>query len=158
MRRSEHKQEEPDLGILSSRTLFGLQRELFAKMSELGHPQVKPRHGAVLAYLDEEGSRATDLAAQSGQHKQVIGTLVDELVELGYVERRPDPADRRAKLIVPTERGRDHMAKSDAVLAAMEAEHARAVGEEAYAEFKRLFKLVAARQTAPDRTDPPRPA
>lgn len=154
MRRSQRKQEEPDLGILSSRTLFSLQRELFRRLSEQGHPRLRPRHGAVMAYLDEEGSRATDLAAQSGQHKQVIGTLVDELVELGYVERRPDPADRRAKLIVPTEKGRDHMARSDAVIAEMEAEHARAVGEQAYAEFKRVFKLITERQTAADRPDP----
>ncbi|WP_440107249.1 MarR family winged helix-turn-helix transcriptional regulator [Streptosporangium sp. H16] len=76
----------------------------------------------------------------------MIGNLVDELVALGYVERRPDPADRRAKLVVPTELGRDHMVKSDAVLVEMEAEHARAVGEEAYAEFKRVFRLVAERQ------------
>ncbi|MGR6913501.1 MarR family winged helix-turn-helix transcriptional regulator [[Actinomadura] parvosata] len=146
MRRSQRKQVEPDLGILSSRSLFSLQRELFTKLSEQGHPELRPRHGAVLAYLDEEGSRATDLAAQSGQHKQVIGTLVDELVALGYVQRQPDPADRRAKLIVPTEKGRDHMAKSDAILAEMEAEHAKAVGEEAYAQFKRVFKLVVERQ------------
>jgi DNA-binding MarR family transcriptional regulator len=146
MRRSERKREMPDLGVLSSRTLFSLQKELFSRLSEMGHPQVRPRHGAVLAYLDVEGSRATDLAAQSGQHKQVIGTLVDELVALGYVERQPDPADRRAKLIVPTELGRDHMEKADAVLVEMEAEHARAVGEEAYAEFKRVFRLVAERQ------------
>jgi DNA-binding MarR family transcriptional regulator len=147
VRRSQRKQEDPDLGVLSSRTLFSLQRELFTKLSEQGHPELRPRHGAVMAYLDVEGSRATDLAAQSGQHKQVIGTLVDELVALGYVERQPDPADRRAKLIVPTEKGLDHMARSDAVLAEMEAEHAKAVGEEAYAEFKRVFRLVAERQT-----------
>ncbi|MFC7591361.1 MarR family winged helix-turn-helix transcriptional regulator [Nonomuraea antimicrobica] len=153
MRRSRRKQDDPDLGVLSGRTLFSLQRELFAKLAEQGHPGLRPRHGAVLAYLDEEGSRATDLAAQSGQHKQVIGTLVDELVELGYVERRPDPADRRAKLIVPTAKGLDHMAKSDVILAEMEAAHARAVGAEAYAEFKRVFRLVVERQTG-DRTDP----
>ncbi|MEU4509029.1 MarR family winged helix-turn-helix transcriptional regulator [Nonomuraea wenchangensis] len=147
MRRSRRQREQPDLGILSSRTLFALQRELFAKLAEQGHPRLRPRHGAVLAYLDEEGSRATELAAQSGQHKQVIGTLVDELVELGYVERRPDPDDRRAKLIVPTGKGCDFLARSDAVLAEMEAGHARAVGEQAYAEFKRVFKLVAERQT-----------
>lgn len=149
MRRSERKRERPDLGILSGRTLFSLQKELFTRLSELGHADVRPRHGAVLAYLDAEGSRASDLAVQSGQHKQVIGTLVDELVALGYVERRPDPADRRAKLVVPTERGLDHMEKSDAVLVEMEAEHARAVGEEAYAEFKRVFQLVAERSTGP---------
>nr|WP_062338834.1 helix-turn-helix domain-containing protein [Herbidospora sakaeratensis] len=150
MRRSERKRERPDLGILSGRTLFSLQKELFTRLSAMGHAQVRPRHGAVLAYLDAEGSRASDLAAQSGQHKQVIGTLVDELVALGYVERRPDPADRRAKLVVPTDLGLDHMEKSDAVLVEMEAEHARAVGEEAYAEFKRVFQLVAERSARSD--------
>ncbi|PZG22353.1 MarR family winged helix-turn-helix transcriptional regulator [Nonomuraea aridisoli] len=147
MGRSRRKRQDPDLGILSSRTLFSLQRELFTKISELGFPGLRPRHGAVLAYLDDAGSRATYLAAQSGQHKQVIGTLVDELAALGYVERRPDPDDRRAKLVVPTARGRELTAATDAVLAAIEAEHARAVGEEAYAEFKRVFRLVAERQT-----------
>ncbi|GGO62214.1 MarR family winged helix-turn-helix transcriptional regulator [Nonomuraea cavernae] len=148
MRRSRQQQDDPDLGVLTSRTLFSLQRELFAAIAEQGHPELRPRHGAVLAYLDEEGSRATDLAARSGQHKQVIGTLVDELVELGYVERRPDPADRRAKLIVPTAKGLDEMAVSDAAMAAIEARHAEAVGARAYAEFKRVFRLVAERQSA----------
>ncbi|MGN9786261.1 MarR family winged helix-turn-helix transcriptional regulator [Nonomuraea sp. ZG12] len=149
MRRSERKQADPDLGILSGRTLFGLQKELFTTLAEQGHPELRPRHGAVLAYLDEQGSRATDLAAQSGQHKQVIGTLVDELVALGYVERQPDPADRRAKLVVPTAKGLDEMARSDAIVAAIEERHARAVGEEAYAEFKRVYRLVAGRSAQP---------
>ncbi|MEV0593389.1 MarR family winged helix-turn-helix transcriptional regulator [Nonomuraea cavernae] len=150
MRRSQHKRDDPDLGVLTSRTLFSLQRELFTAIAEQGHPELRPRHGAVLAYLDEEGSRATDLAVRSGQHKQVIGTLVDELAELGYVERRPDPADRRAKLIVPTAKGLEEMAVSDAAMAAIEARHAAAVGAEAYAEFKRVFRLVADRRsTAP---------
>lgn len=35
---------------------------------------------------------------------QAMGELVDELEELGYLERRPDPTDRRAKLIVLTDR------------------------------------------------------
>ncbi|NRQ32747.1 winged helix-turn-helix transcriptional regulator [Nonomuraea sp. NN258] len=146
MRRSEQKQVEPDLGILAARTLFGFQRELFTRLAAQGHPRLRPRHGAVLAYLDADGSRATDLAAQSGQHKQVIGTLVDELVALGYVERQPDPADRRAKLVVPTEKGLDHMARSDAIVAEVESAHAAAVGEQAYAAFKQVFAQVAERQ------------
>src|SRR5690606_34443677 len=118
MRRSERKKNDPDLGILSSRTLFALQKELFATLAEQGHPELRPRHGAVLAYLDEEGSRATDLAAQSGQHKQVIGTLGDELAELGYVERRPDPADRRGQAILPGEKGPGPRRRAHASLAA----------------------------------------
>ncbi|MFG2043418.1 MarR family winged helix-turn-helix transcriptional regulator [Dactylosporangium sp. NPDC048998] len=144
--RSARKRADPDLGVLSAQVLFALQKELFRRLGEEGYPDLRPRHGAVLAHLDAEGSRATDLAYLSGQHKQVIGTLVDELAALGYVERRPDPQDRRAKLIVPTERGLDEMRRSDAIMADIERGHAEAVGEEAYAAFKGVLRRVAARQ------------
>jgi DNA-binding MarR family transcriptional regulator len=146
MRRSERKRTDPDLGVLTGRLLFAIQGELFATLADQGHPDLRPQHGAVLAYLDAEGSRATDLARRSGQHKQVVGKLIDELEALGYVERRPDPADRRAKLIVPTERGLDQMGRSDAILASIERRHARTVGANAYAEFKRLFRDITDRQ------------
>ncbi|RXZ49041.1 MarR family transcriptional regulator [Agromyces fucosus] len=142
MRRSERKAASPDLGILANRALHTVQRELFRTLAEQGHPDLRPRHGAVMAFIDEEGSRATDLAQQSGQHKQVIGTLVDELAALGYVRREPDPDDRRAKLVVPTERGLDQMQRSDAIVAEIEARHAEAAGDAAYDAFKRLLRQV----------------
>jgi DNA-binding MarR family transcriptional regulator len=146
MRRSQRKQEDPDLGILAGQVLFALQKQLFTTLAEQGHPDLRPRHGAVLAYLDVEGTRATELARLSGRHKQVVGVLVDELAELGYVERRPDPADRRAKLVVPTERGLDEMRRSDAIVRAIERHHANALGAEVYEQFKRTLRDVAARQ------------
>lgn len=146
MRRGARKWTDPDLGVLTGRLLFAVQDELFATLAEQGHPDLRPQHGAVLAYLDEEGSRATDLARRSGQHKQVVGKVLDELEALGYVTRQPDPTDRRAKLVVPTERGRDQMARSDAILAAIERRHARAVGAAAYREFKRVFREITDRQ------------
>jgi DNA-binding MarR family transcriptional regulator len=148
VRRSQRRQNDPDLGILAAHLLFSFQKELYAALAEQGHPDLRPRHGAVLAYLDAEGSRATALAQQSGQHKQVIGTLVDELVGLGYVRRQPDPQDRRAKLIVPTPLGLDEMARADAIVAAIEQRHAQALGEQAYADFKRAFQQVVRRQRA----------
>ncbi|MEU6430284.1 MarR family transcriptional regulator [Microbispora sp. NPDC046973] len=148
MRRSERKQSDPDLGVLTGRLLFALQEELFDSLAREGHPGLRPQHGAVLAYLDVEGSRATDLARASGQHKQVVGKLLDELEALGYVERRPDPADRRAKLVVPTELGLDQMTRSDAILQAIERRHAQAVGADVFAEFKRLFREIARHQRA----------
>jgi DNA-binding MarR family transcriptional regulator len=36
-----------------------------------------------------------------------MGELIDELERLDYVRRTPDPADRRAKLIVPTAAARE---------------------------------------------------
>lgn len=143
MRRSERKTADPDVGMLTAQLLFGLQHELAAAMAAAGHDAPTPRHGAVLAYLDAEGSRATDLARLSGQHKQVVGTLVDELEAMGYVRREADPADRRAKLVVPTALGLDAMRRSDDAVAAIERRYADAVGAEEFAAFKRTLREVA---------------
>ncbi|MEV1331029.1 MarR family transcriptional regulator [Micromonospora costi] len=145
-RRSERKRRDPDLGVLVGQLLFAFQDELFATLAAQGHPDLRPRHGVILAYLDAEGSRATELARQSGQHKQVVGKLIDELEALGYVERRPDPTDRRAKLVAPTARGLDQMARSDAIVAAIEARHAQAVGAETYRAFKAVLREVTETQ------------
>lgn len=147
MRRSERKVTDPDIGIMSARLLFSVQKELFEKLAEQGHPELRPQHGAVLGYIDEEGSRATDLSRLSGTHKQVIGNLIDELEALDYVERRPDPSDRRAKLIVPTPLGRDQMRKSDAIMAAIEQRHAEEIGERDYARFKAALRRITTLQT-----------
>ena len=110
-RRRERQELSPDLGVLATQLTFSLQEEFFARLAVAGYDDLHPRHWAVLAYLDEDGLRATELARLSGRHKQIVGRLVDELEELGYVERRPDPEDRRAKLIVPTERGLEQLAR-----------------------------------------------
>ncbi|MFI6518215.1 MarR family winged helix-turn-helix transcriptional regulator [Spirillospora sp. NPDC050679] len=133
---SPDQDDAPDLGVLTGRLMRAIQEELFATLAERGHPEVRPRHGTVLAHLDPRGVRATDLAERSGQHKQLIGTIVDELDRLGYIRREPDPADRRAKLIVPTERGQDEITTARAVLAAIELRHRSALGSETYAVFK----------------------
>ena len=39
---------------------------------------------------------------------QSMGELVDDLVHKSYIERRADPADRRAKRIYLTAKGRAH--------------------------------------------------
>ncbi|AZK97990.1 MULTISPECIES: MarR family winged helix-turn-helix transcriptional regulator [Streptomyces] len=138
----------PDLGVLAARVLFSVQRELFATLAERGFDDILPRSGAVLAHLRPEGIRASELARLSGQHKQVVGTLVDDLERLDYVERVPDPADRRAKLVRPTERGLLQMETAAAIMRAIEERHAQSLGEETYAAFKKALGQVARAQSA----------
>jgi DNA-binding MarR family transcriptional regulator len=57
------------------------------------------------ARVNEQGSRLTDLAEQAQITKQSAGFLVDQLERAGLVERAPDPADARARLVRFTERG-----------------------------------------------------
>jgi DNA-binding MarR family transcriptional regulator len=149
-RRRERQEWSPDLAVLAARLSDSIEQELFERLAERGHQDLRPRHAAVLAYLDEDGVRASDLARLSGRHKQVVGRLVDELEELGYVERRPDPADRRAKLIVPTERGLEQMRLGDEIVADIERRHAEAVGRRTYAEFRNVLREMVVAPSNPD--------
>jgi DNA-binding MarR family transcriptional regulator len=85
---------------------------------------------------------AAELAALSGRHEQLVGRTVDELEALGYVTRSPDPSDRRAKLVVPTPRGRAVMRLSDQIMADIGARGAQAVGADAYGQFRRTLQRL----------------
>jgi DNA-binding MarR family transcriptional regulator len=137
------------LGILSARLLFAIQDELYARLEDAGFTDVTRLHGAVIAHLDEEGTRATELARRSGRHKQIIGRIVDELEQLGYVERRPEPGDRRAKLVVPTERGREVMRLSEEIILDLERRQAAALGQAPYDDFKQTLRAVVDSLTQP---------
>jgi DNA-binding MarR family transcriptional regulator len=144
-RRNERQQLNPDLGVLTARLQQSIQGELFERLAGEGNAQLHPRHSAVLAYLDEDGVRASELARLSGRDKQVVGRLIDELEEAGYVERRPDPSDRRAKLIVPTERGLEQLQLRDEIVAEIERRHAEAAGPRVYAEFRNVLRAIVER-------------
>ena len=147
-RRRERQEWSPDLGLLASQLTASLQAELFQRLAQAGFGDLHPRHSVVLAYLDEDGVRATELARLSGTHKQIVGRLVDELEQLGYVERRPDPLDRRAKLVVPTARGLESLQRGDEIVADIEARHAEAIGGRDYARFRDLLRGMVARSRA----------
>ncbi len=148
-RRRERQELNPDLGVLALQLAASVQRELFSRLAAEGYGDLHARQAAVLAYLDEDGVRATQLARLSGSHKQVVGRLIDELEELGYVERLPDPGDRRAKLIVPTRRGLGMLQRGDEIVAEIEARHATAIGGRSYAEFRDALRGVVARGREP---------
>jgi DNA-binding MarR family transcriptional regulator len=82
-----------------------LQLDMVRAAHRSGFTGLKNSHNAVFATLDAEGSRAADMAAQMGITRQSMGEIIREMVELGIVEMKPDPADRRAKLVTWTEHG-----------------------------------------------------
>jgi DNA-binding MarR family transcriptional regulator len=140
--RGELVRRDPGLGMLAAQLLFAVQDELYRRLEAAGYRDLRPRHGIVIAYLDDRGSRATELAALSGRHKQIVGRTVDELEALGYVTRSPDPADRRAKLVIPTPRGRAVMRLSDEIMADIGRRGAAAVGADAYDQFRRTLQRL----------------
>jgi len=107
-----------------------------------GYPQ-KPAHSAVFAQIEPDGSRLTDLARRAGMTPQSMGELVDELEQLGYVLRRPDPTDRRAKLIVLTETGRACVEAGVTTIEGLERDLAEVLGERGHRQLRTvLLKLL----------------
>jgi MarR family transcriptional regulator, temperature-dependent positive regulator of motility len=108
----------------------GLEVRLRVGLREAGYGDVRPAHYAVFRYLAPEGSRVTELAEAAGMTQQSMGEFVAHLERLGFVERRPDPRDGRARIVVPTEAGRGGIAAAAGILAEMEADMAERMGEE----------------------------
>lgn len=94
------------VGQLLGRLLRQFRIELFAAAEDGGFGDLRPPHLQVTGNVGVNGVRLTELAARSQLSMATTSELVSDLQTLGYLERRPDPLDRRAKLIFPTGRGR----------------------------------------------------
>jgi DNA-binding MarR family transcriptional regulator len=107
-----------------------------------GFPQ-KPSHSAVFAQIHEAGSRLSELARGANMTAQAMGQLVDELESLGYVVRRPDPLDRRAKLIVLTRKGQACVEAGRITIEGLEEEITQRLGRRGHEQLRRaLAKLL----------------
>jgi DNA-binding MarR family transcriptional regulator len=92
------------LGLLSGR-LFNNSLEEYG---------LRLRHYALLRYLATvEGALQRELSDRLGYDPSAIVSLVDDLQGLGLVERRPSPGDRRSRIVVLTDRGRDVLRDTD---------------------------------------------
>ena len=91
---------------LLRRTSQLMVAELVERLTAAGYPDVTAAYHPVFENLDREGTRLTELAARAEMTHQSMGELIDTLEQRGYVVRRPDPADRRARLVCLTSKGR----------------------------------------------------
>ena len=80
--------------------------------------------------IAEEGTRLTELADRAGVTKQTASLLVAALEREGLVERVPDPADGRARLIQLSSRGRQAAQRAMEVVIGVEGEWTAHLGPE----------------------------
>jgi DNA-binding MarR family transcriptional regulator len=128
-----------NLAILLREPLRAMNAELIDRLAERGHAEVRLPHGNVFQYLDDDGTRVSVLADRAHLTKQAMAQLVAHLEEHGYVERIPDPDDRRAKLVRATARGREVYAIVRTFVADVDARLDRELGA---AKVRRLRALL----------------
>lgn len=119
-----------NIAILLREPLRMTSERLARRFADRGHENVRPAHGNVMQYLDDAGTRVGVLADRAQMTKQSMAELVAHLERHGYVERVRDPADRRAKLVRSTDRGRELFAIAREFVAEVEAEWTRVLGRE----------------------------
>lgn len=117
-------------------------------LRERGFGDITLAQARIAARLDDDGMRLTELAAAAQVTKQTAAFLVGQLERAGYVERRPDPTDARARLICIAERGRAAQREARVVERKVEAEWTRHLGKE------RMAALRASLLDLRDITDP----
>lgn len=126
----------------------------FEKLRARGHPGLGSAHTALLANMDLEGTRITTLAERAGMTKQGMGQLVADLVGQGYLDRRPDPSDRRATIVTFTDEGWRFLRDAFEVKREMEAEYASLLGPDRFDELRASLATLVGRPNGGSRSAP----
>jgi DNA-binding MarR family transcriptional regulator len=95
---------------------------LHERFCAAGYPEMRPTYGAVLVPLfEEDGLRLGTLAHRSGLSKQTMTTLIRQIEDIGMIERRTDPSDRRATRVFLTAKAHRFRAVAERALADLDA-------------------------------------
>ena len=130
---------QTNLGVLLREPVRRGNELLHERLAARGHPAVRAPHGNVLQFLDADGTSVSELARRAQITKQSMSALVDYLEERGYMERVPDPRDRRASIVRRTERGWMVEQVARASITQVESEWSRHLGEHDLHQLRSLL-------------------
>lgn len=140
------------IGQLLVRLLREFRAEVSAPAQARGYGDVRLPHLQIFGNVGVDGVRLTELAGRAQLSLASTSELVSDLEKLGYLERRRDPSDGRAKLIVPTARGRRLLADAGDRVAEIERRWAEVLGPGEFARMceamQRLLDVLDAEEAA----------
>lgn len=102
------------------------------------------------AATEEQPESQSALCARLGIDRTVMTYLLDDLERAGLVARKPAPADRRTRLVVATEAGREQLADLERRLGHAETHVLSGLNAADRKQFKALLRAVAAHANSLD--------
>jgi DNA-binding MarR family transcriptional regulator len=134
---------KPDFGILLVLADQEFVRALRAATAEQGFDDQGRSDGFVLRTLDAGPTTITGLAERLEITKQGASQIVDDMERRGYVERRTDPDDARARLLHLTSRGEAALAAARKFHQAYERRLRRQFGDEVIDGMRDVLTAMA---------------
>lgn len=133
-----------NLGYLLAKASQRWNERLQAGFADAGYPEVRASYGSVVVPLfEEDGLRMGELARRARLSKQTITTMVRLCERDGLVERRADLGDGRATRVHLTEKGRRFEPAAEQVLARLDRDARRLLGDESHAELRRSLRALS---------------
>jgi DNA-binding MarR family transcriptional regulator len=136
---------QPLLGLLLRLVHQHWAQDIDAALRAAGFDGIRPAHANVFPFVPAEGIQVSELAQLARVRKQTMAQAVEQLERLGYVERRPDPRDRRARLVFLTERGAAVRPVTHAAGARVEARWAELTSEREIESLRRSLQRLLER-------------
>jgi len=137
------KREDMLLRLLI-RASHTMNSDMAERIRARGFADFQPSFTPLLGHLDTEGTRIGTLAARMGTSRQAASQLLTAIEARGYVERIPDPDDKRAVIARHTPAGRRILLAAIDVMLSIEDEYGAILGEDGLARLKRLLKRLLA--------------
>jgi DNA-binding MarR family transcriptional regulator len=132
-----------DLGILLVLAYQEFVRELRDTHIKQGFDDLGRSDGYVFRALAVRPQTVTDLSVRLGISKQGAAQIIDDMELRGYVERRPDPSDARARLVYLSPRGEAALAAARKFHQAYERRLARRCGGDTVAGLRTALQAMA---------------
>jgi DNA-binding MarR family transcriptional regulator len=95
----------PLIGLLLRLLYQHYSQAIEASLRDAGFGDLRPPHANVFPFVPADGITVSRLAELARVRKQSMAEAVDQLERMGYVERRPNPHDRRSRVVFLTARG-----------------------------------------------------
>jgi DNA-binding MarR family transcriptional regulator len=118
----------PLIGLLLRLLYQHYSQDIHASLRDAGFGDIRPTHANVFPFVPEEGITVSELAELARVRKQTMAEAVEQLERMGYAERRPNPRDRRSRLVFLTERGASVKPITHATAARVEEHWAQLIG------------------------------
>lgn len=116
----------------------------------LAAQRARRAHYSVLAALDEFGPASqASLSRRCGIYRSDLVALVNEMTELGWLRRAPDPDDRRRNVITLTPHGGRYLRRLDRMLAGIQDNLLAALTPNERVQLVRLLTRVLEHHAAP---------